>query len=173
MTSLLRAAFRPVPWLAALALLCLAPAGGARTGEIEPGEKAPLFRLDKAGGGQITSADIAGKVTLINFWATWCAPCVREMPHLDTAYEKYRARDFLIIGVNYQQDEKRVLGFLNKIPVSFPMALDTTGEFSRMFGVNALPVSVLIDQEGSIVKKLVGNLSIATLEKWLGETLTR
>ncbi|MDH5637199.1 MAG: TlpA family protein disulfide reductase [Nitrospinota bacterium] len=164
-------AFRRFAWLSVFALICLWPGSGAGADETGRKEKAPIFKLEKPGGGQISSADIAGKVTLVNFWATWCVPCVREIPHLDTAYGKYRAQGFLIVGVNYQQDEKRVLRFMEKRPVSYPMALDTEGDFSKLFGVNALPVSILIDREGFITHKLVGTLSKKVLENWLAETL--
>lgn len=159
--------------LGTIAFVCLCPMIGEGADETAKKEEAPAFLLDKPGGGLISSADISGKVALLNFWATWCVPCVREIPHLDTAYNKYRAQGFLIIGINYQQDEKRVLRFMKKSPVSFPMALDLEGDISRLFGVNALPVSILIDREGFIAHKLVGTLSEKVLKIWLEETLDK
>ena len=131
-------------------------------------EAAP-FTLSQPDGGTVSSADIAGKVAVINFWATWCVPCVKEIPNLNQAYAKHQQDGLIIIGVNYQQNRERVLRFLKKAPISYPVALDEDGSFAKRFGVSALPVSIMINREGLIVHKLVGTLSQEVLERWIEE----
>ncbi|MDH5678842.1 MAG: TlpA family protein disulfide reductase [Nitrospinota bacterium] len=155
----------------AMALLMIVGNAGA-TEETEMVD-APAFHLQKPGGGHIGSADITGKVALLNFWATWCVPCVQEIPHLDRMFGKYQEQGFVIIGVNYQQDEPRIIRFMEKRPVSYPMAMDPDGALSKHFGVRALPVSILIDREGVIVEKLVGTLTVKVLEAWLDRYLAK
>jgi len=149
----------------ALTALLLAP----RSFGAEEEGKAPQFSLERAQGGLITSEDISGHLTILNFWATWCVPCVQEIPHLENAFKKYEAGGLRIIGVNFGQGKAQVARFLGKRPVSYPVALDPDGILSRHFHVSALPFSVLIGADGQTLDKYVGALTEARIERWIQE----
>jgi thiol-disulfide isomerase/thioredoxin len=99
--------------------------------------------------------DLRGRVVLLDFWATWCAPCLEELPTLETAYRKYSAEDFVLIGVSMDQGSRRTLtSWLRRHEVEWPQLHDGRGfdgEWARKFGVEAVPRSVVIDREGKII----------------------
>lgn len=155
------------PLLAPVVLALLLLASGSILEAQANGEKIE-FNLKQAGGDYVSSKDFSGKIVLINFWATWCVPCIKEIPHLEKAYQEHKDKDFVVLGINYQQSEERVLRFLRKKPVSFPMLIDPKGEFSKLLGVRALPVSLLLE-DGVVINRLTGSLSEAHLEAWLSQ----
>ena len=91
-----------------------------------------------------------GKVVLLNFWATWCAPCREEMPHLNRLYEKYRAAGFVLLGVNVDDDPANALGVAGTFGVKFPMLLDTDKQVSKLYDLATMPSTVLIDRDGKV-----------------------
>ena len=154
----------------ALALsVALILAGQAIAGEAP--SPAPRFMIEKPGGGYIGSANIATKAVIVTFWATWCAPCVQEIPHLNEAYNKYKGEGFLVVGINYQQDEERVARFLQKTQVDYPVGLDKDGAVGKKFGVKALPASALIGKDGRLIRWSVGAMTPAVIEEWVKEAL--
>jgi thiol-disulfide isomerase/thioredoxin len=157
--------------LPALALFWLVTALPCFAGESPA--MAPRFLLEKPGGGFIGSPDLAGKVAIVNFWATWCAPCLQEIPYLNEAHKKYLREGLVVIGINYQQDGERVARFLGKTPVAYPIALDKDGAVAKKFGVNALPSSALIGKDGAVIHKLVGALTPSVIEEWIKEALAK
>jgi thiol-disulfide isomerase/thioredoxin len=98
-----------------------------------------------------------GNVVLINFWATWCAPCRAEKPSMQAIYERYSASGFTVLAVNVMERENLVVEFKESFGLSFPSVLDQDGRVSASFGVQALPTSFLIDKEGYIIMRLVGS----------------
>ena len=97
--------------------------------------------------------DIKGKVLLINFWATWCPPCVAEMPSLQRLHQQLNGSDFLLLAVNEDGGDKArqaVEHFRQRIPFDFEVIFDTSGEMADLFGASSLPTTFLIDKEGKI-----------------------
>jgi peroxiredoxin len=92
-----------------------------------------------------------GQVVMVNFWATWCAPCRQEMPHLNRLYEKYRSSGFLLMGVNVDQDPKLAASMAEKLGVKFPVVFDSDKQVSKLYGLAAMPSTVLIDRDGRVV----------------------
>ena len=135
--------------------------------------KLPDFELNTPAGSVISSSQLAGKAVLINFWATWCAPCIQEIPIIEKAAKKHGPEGLAVVGVNYRQNLERVERFLKKKPVSYPVAMDKDGAFSRIFQVNALPVSIMAGRDGTILHKKVGAVSEEELELWITEALAR
>jgi thiol-disulfide isomerase/thioredoxin len=125
---------------------------------IDPPLSAPDFSLPDMDGELHALQDYRGKVVLINFWATWCPPCRREMPALEQLYSKFAGQAFAVLAVNQWEDADHVfayMGDLNVIP-SFPILFDPESKVSADFGVKGLPTSFLLDQQGRVLFRAVG-----------------
>ncbi|MEP7099892.1 MAG: TlpA disulfide reductase family protein [Burkholderiales bacterium] len=140
------------------------------------GEKAPDVAYTLLDGSQSTLAQQRGKVMLVNFWATDCVTCVKEMPNIVATHEKYKARgyDTLAVAMSYNPPAY-VINFAETRKLPFGVAIDNTGAIAQSFGkVQLTPTSVLIDKHGQIVKRYVGEPDFAALhllvEKLLAET---
>ncbi len=117
-------------------------------------QPAPVFELKSQGGGQpgvnINLADLKGRIVLINFWASWCAPCRDELPKLDELYQKYKEQGVIVLGINVDADIDQAMKFLQKVPVIFPVLLDTDNQVLEQYHVEAMPTTFLIDRRGVI-----------------------
>jgi len=114
------------------------------------GAEAPDFTLESRAGGTVSLAQLRGQVVLVNFWATWCAPCRQEMPLLDAIYRRYEPMGFALLGVNVEPDSRLSERFLRDTPVSFPILFDTEERVSRMYSVAAMPSTVIVDRRGVV-----------------------
>jgi peroxiredoxin len=126
---------------------------------------APQVQFATLAGTSFSTADLRGKVVLVNFWATWCADCIKEMPKMIETHRKYAPRGYEVVAVAVQSDNpQQVAAFARRRALPFRVALDTSGEVARSFGrVRVTPVSVLIDRHGHIVKRYVGEPDWAEL----------
>lgn len=130
------------------------------------GREAPSLMLPRIDGDTATLAEYRGRVVLLNIWATWCPPCVREMPSMQAVYEAYADDGLEILAVAVDDDPGRrqpdgtirgkVSGFVDRLGLTFPVALDPTGGTERAFGTEYLPTTVLIDRAGRIRAQEVG-----------------
>lgn len=111
---------------------------------------APDFTLKSNTGKNIRLSDLRGQVVMINFWASWCGPCRQEMPILDDLYKRYSKLGFTLIGVNVEQDSSKANAYLKDIPVSFPILYDTGNLTSKLYNVNAMPTTVMVDRNGNM-----------------------
>jgi peroxiredoxin len=129
--------------------------------------RVPEVKLTTIQGEQLTAADLRGKVVLVNFWATSCATCVREMPKLVETYRRYRDRGFETIAVAMSYDPPNyVLHYAAKNALPFKVALDPVGAAARAFGdVSLTPTTFVIDRRGTIVKRYVGEPDFAELDR--------
>jgi thiol-disulfide isomerase/thioredoxin len=87
---------------------------------------------------------------MINFWATWCGPCRKEMPLLDALYKRYSKLGFTLVGVNVEEDSSGAGSYLEETPVSFPILFDAKNQVSELYDVNAMPTTVLVDRQGNM-----------------------
>ncbi|MFO1078916.1 MAG: TlpA disulfide reductase family protein [Planctomycetota bacterium] len=110
---------------------------------------APDFSLAGPKASKVSLAQFRGQVVMLNFWATWCGPCRQEMPLLEAMYKKYKPMGFTLIGVNVEPDSKAAEAFLQKLPVSFPVAFDTDSAVSKLYKVQGMPSTVIIDRKGN------------------------
>jgi len=114
------------------------------------GRPAPDFALKSSSGQNLRLSEYRGDVVMINFWATWCGPCRQEMPLLDQLYSRYQRVGFSLLGVNIDDDSRRAMDMINELGVSFPVLFDASKEVSRLYEVDAMPVTVIVDREGNV-----------------------
>jgi len=127
----------------------LNPTGRAAVAEV--GRAAPDFRLSRLGGGDLRLSDLRGQVVILNFWATWCAPCREEMPEFVRQYAALHDRGLEIVAVDLQEAEGPVQAFVNEFGIGFPVLFDRSGEVARTYRVkNQLPGTMIIDRDGVI-----------------------
>ena len=114
------------------------------------GQAAPDFVLKSSTGDNLRLSEYRGDVVMVNFWATWCGPCRQEMPLLDELYSRYERVGFSLLGVNIDDDSRKAMNMVSDLGVSFPVLFDARKEVSKLYEVEAMPVTVLIDREGTI-----------------------
>lgn len=113
--------------------------------------KAALFTLvNIQNGGQINLTDYRGQVVYLDFWASWCKPCIRSFPKLDELHRKYSKQGFTVLAVNLDQNKALALDFLKANPVSYPNVYDEGAKIAKKYGVNSMPTSFFIDRKGEI-----------------------
>lgn len=121
------------------------------------GQPAPDFTLPLVGGGEVTLSELRGKVVLLNFWATWCPPCLAEMPSMERLYARLGNSDFEMLAVNAEVDGLEILpDFLLQHRHTFPIPVDHQGEVQVEYGVFRFPESFIIDRQGKIVDHIIG-----------------
>jgi peroxiredoxin len=127
--------------------------------------QAPEARFDTLAGEHFSTSDLRGKVVLVNFWATWCTTCVREMPKMIETWRTYSPRGYEMVAVAVQSDHpNQVADFAQRRALPFKVAFDASGDISRRFGdTPLLPESVLIDRQGRIVARFAGEPEWAAL----------
>lgn len=130
-------------------MLVRAPAPGQRV--------APDFVLPDMNGQVVRLSQLRGKVVLLNIWATWCPPCRKEMPTMETLYKKMKDTDFVMLAVSQDVDGKNAVApYLKERGLTFPVLLDVDGEVGRKYGVTGYPETYIIDRQGHIVHHHIG-----------------
>ncbi|MBX3623587.1 MAG: TlpA family protein disulfide reductase [Rhizobacter sp.] len=114
------------------------------------GANAPDFTLKTLNGPNMRLQEQRGKVVLVNFWATWCGPCRKEMPHLNRIADKYKSSGLVLLGVNIDEDVRNAAEVAGKLKVSFPVLLDTDKAVSKMYDLNSMPSTMVIDRSGKV-----------------------
>ena len=134
--------------LSALLLAC--------TVEVPPpaGDPAPDFDLQRLDGGRVSLDDLKGKTVLLDFWATWCPPCVLEVPELNAFYAEYRDRGVEVLAISIDDDEPAQLAeWVARKEVQYPVAIGTL-EVARLFGAEQFPFHLLISPDGRVLERL-------------------
>ena len=132
--------------LAAFALLCPAlPAQGLEVGDVAPALSAP--RLD---GTELGLESLRGRVVYVDFWASWCAPCLQAMPALDELYGRYREQGFVVLAVNVDTERRAAMRLLDRLGVSYPVVFDPQGVWPQAYALPAMPSGYLLDRDGVV-----------------------
>lgn len=156
-----------------IALLTAATAlalAGTGCSSSEPAPPSTFVLLD---GSKSTTADLKGKVTLVNFWATTCVSCVKEMPQLAATYDKFKSRGFETVAVAMSYDPPSyVVSFAQSRQLPFKVAIDNTGEVARAWGdIKITPTTFIVNKYGQIVKRYIGEPDFDALHQLLDKLL--
>jgi len=124
---------------------------------IEGDIPAPDFTFPGLDGKMVSLSDYKGKVVLVNIWATWCPPCVAEMPSMEKLYHKFKGENFEILAVSIDETGlKAVAPFMKKTRLTFPALIDSQGAIKSVYRITAIPESFIVDKQGLLIKKIVG-----------------
>ena len=136
---------------------------------LEPKDTAPPFTLSDTSGKSVQLSDFKGKKVILNFWATWCPPCQKEMPDMQAFYEKY-GNDVQLLAVNLTSSEgskQAVSKFLKEKQFTFRVLLDDQDSVgSKKYRVSTIPTSYFIDEEGKIVQRVNGPMTLKQMENF-------
>jgi thiol-disulfide isomerase/thioredoxin len=137
------------PLLAALVLgVMIGVVSDARAAAV--GERAPSFSLPSLGGGSVSLSSLRGKVVFIDFWASWCEPCKKEMPILERLYQRYKGKGVELIAINIDKDRANAARFLSGVRTSFPTLLDPSSGVAGQYDPPKMPSSYVVDKRGLI-----------------------
>lgn len=125
--------------------------------EVEIGNRAPNFELANLQGEKVKLSDYRGQGVFLNFWATWCEPCINEMPLMNQVYKQVPGVE--ILAVNVGQKKSAVSQFADELGFTFPILLDSNNETKGLYKIGGLPVTILINEKGEIVDKITGELN--------------
>jgi peroxiredoxin len=131
----------------------------------EVSQKAPNFILPSLDGKEVKLSDFKGRKVMINFWATWCPPCKAEMPAMQQLYNQAKGYiDILAINIDPHND---VAGFVRENQLTFPILLDETGKVNEEYSIISIPTTLLVNEEGIIVKKHIGAMTFEQMEEFM------
>lgn len=134
---------------------------------------APDFTLADVSGKKLSLSEYRGKVVLLDFWATWCTPCKEEVPHFVDMQNRYGGRGLQIVGISMDDDEKPVRAFQQEFRMNYPVAVGTTQLAEQYGGVLGLPIAFVIDPQGRIVSRYVGQTDPEVFESEIQKLLRR
>jgi thiol-disulfide isomerase/thioredoxin len=140
------------------------PAAGATA----PAELAPDFTLATLDGATVQLSTLRGRWVLVNFWATWCAPCREEMPYLDSLAAQHADR-LTVLAVNMRESEDAVAAFVAELDLRLPVLLAPDDATLLAYNVRGLPISFLIDPDGAVVQRMVGPVTPGRVETEIDE----
>ena len=123
---------------------------------IDVGDRAPEFTITTDRGLKLTPASFGGRVLVLNFWATWCQPCVAEVPSLNQFAKATADSGVVVLGISIDKNEKLYNAFLRRFQVSFQTARDPEANISASYGTFKVPETYIIDKTGKVVQKVIG-----------------
>ena len=131
---------------------------------------APDFTLKSLDGSSVTLSDLRGQVVILDFWATWCSPCIEGLDHLEQMHEQYDARDVIVLAINIEETQDEVTAFISDHGYTFTVLLDMEASVSDAYGVAAIPHTVVIDGKGEVHDIIGGPTDVEnTLQRLLAK----
>lgn len=152
-------------------LFFMMPNEGGAVAEIKQGKPAPNFKLSTLDGTTVELKDYKGKKVILNFWASWCAPCKSEAPVLQKFYKENK--DVILLSVNLTKEDQSkdaVKKFISDYSLTFPIPLDERGEVSDLYQVLSIPTTYFIDEKGLLQQKVIGPLNKELIIELLKKT---
>jgi len=141
---------------------------GGANGVPQEGQVAPDFRYTLADGSSVMLSELRGKKVLINFWATWCAPCRLEMPDLQQAHERY-GDELVVLGVNLVESPNDIVPFGQEFGITFPLIANRSGDIRDAYAALNIPTTYFVNSDGTIADKHLGVVDLASIEQRLAE----
>lgn len=137
-------------------------------------ESAPSFTLKDLDGNDVSLSDFEGKLVILDFWATWCPPCVMEIPHFIELYEQYKDRGFAMVGISLDREGIDVVrAFAQKHDMNYPILM-SDGQVAQAYGgINSIPTTFILDSAGNIRRKYVGYRDKSVFEADIKEFLPK
>ncbi len=135
-------------------------------GGLDVGQQAPDFSVAGPDGTslRLSAMTAANRATVVHFWATWCPPCIREMPELEVLYRKLKVQGMTLLAVNFKEAASAVRAFAEDVGASFPVVLDADGKIARQFQGVLLPATFVLDAQGVVRHKIIGATNMTALE---------
>jgi peroxiredoxin len=131
------------------------------------GAPAPVITAETVDGEQVSLSGLRGKVVILNFWATWCAPCREEMPALQERYEKYKDSDLVVLAVDFDETADDVRAFRDQLGLTFPVLLDPGAAIQQLYRVRGYPTTYFVDRDGTIQVQHIGVMFEDQLDGYL------
>ncbi len=131
------------------------------------GDTAPDFSITADNGRTITPTSFGGKLLVLNFWATWCPPCIEELPSLNQFQRRFANSGVVVLGISIDKDEKAYRDFLTRARVSFLTARDPDNKINAEYGTLKVPETYIIDSSGKVLRKIISNTD------WMSERMIR
>ena len=148
-----------------LSILLIAITIGFVTSAMAQQQQAVNFSLKSSNGTSYELSKYKGKVVVVNFWATWCGPCRKEIPDFIEAYKKYKSKGLEIIGISLDQDGwTKVTPYVKQSNINYPVVLGDEKVVQNYGGFNAIPTTFIVDKNGNIVDQHTGTMSLKQLE---------
>jgi thiol-disulfide isomerase/thioredoxin len=127
------------------------------------------FKLIDLNGKEVSLSDFKGKKVFLNFWASWCPPCISEMPDIEKLYTETKDSDLVILAVNLGEDKDTVKDFSDTNKYNFKILLDTDQSVGKQYNISAIPTSYFIDKEGNIVSTVKGAISLEKMKSYISK----
>ena len=140
----------------ALIALTAAVADSMRDRVVRAGDQAPHFSMRADNGLTVTPTEFGGKVLIVNFWATWCPPCVEETPSMVAFANQYRDKGVVVFGISVDKSQKNYDNFIRRFGITFLTSRDPESKVSDLFGTYVYPETYVINREGKVVQKIIG-----------------
>ncbi len=127
-----------------------------KTSSLQIGQTAPSFSVSRLNGKPFKLEDYKGKIVLIDFWATWCPPCIAEIPHYLSLKEKYKQSAFEIIGLSVDADPKTVRAFIKQHRLTYPVAMSLSEIEAAYGGIRSIPTTIVLDKNHNVAEIITG-----------------
>ena len=136
------------------------------------GSPVPDFQLTALDGSPMNLVDHRGEVMVINFFASWCAPCRQEAVDLEQTWHEYQSQEVQFFGIAYKDAESKAQAFLDQFDVTYPSAVEPGNRTARAYGVTGVPETFVVDQQGRLVRHFLGPITQAQLSQELGQLVS-
>lgn len=134
-------------------------------GFLKPGEEPPAFTLANLDGGITSLSDYEGKPIVINFWGTFCEPCVKEMPEFERQYEKWQDKGLTILAINLSEDTLTVNNFVKRFNLTYPILRDVGRKTERNYALRQYPTTFFVKPDGTLMEAVVGGMTEVDIDK--------